>query len=923
MRKPLTAGERLASPASDPQPRAAAPESPPPLLPLHTLGRLADMLADIERRAAARPPKTGERLAAAAPRRARQPAPRLYLEPLRALGRLVAALAGLAVLGAAMAGVGGYFAYQRFSAGLPDVEGLRHYQPRVMSRVYAGDSRLLSELATERRIFVPDSAIPDIVKRAFLSAEDQNFFLHRGVDPVAIARAAVTDVMNYGQGRRPVGASTITQQVAKNILLGTNEVSLARKAREAILAIRLEETLSKERILELYLNEIYLGLQSYGVAAAAEAYFNKPLDGLTLPEAAFLAALPKAPNNYNPFRFPEAAKARRDWVLDRMAEDHVVTAEQAAAAKAQPVAPAQYRRPDMVTGADYFAEEVRRRLIDQFGADQITQGGLVVRTSVDPSLQAAADHALRDGLMRYDQRRGGWRGPVARLPAGTLRTDWTTPLGQTARPPGMLPEWQLAVVLESTDTEAKLGFLDRAGAAPPRILPMLLAELGWARPLQVPGGQLPQPGTAAPPPAATLGPAPRRIGDVVKPGDVVMAEIMPATAARGRAPARPERLLLRQIPLVEGALVSLDPATGRVLALSGGWSFELSQFNRATQGSRQPGSSFKPFVYLTALEKGVSPSQRFLDAPFVLDQGAAGKWRPNNYEMDFLGPVPLRIALEKSLNLVTVRVASHVGMEAVAQTAIGFHLVDNMPRVLPAALGAVETTVLREAGAYAGLAAGGREVVPTLIDSVQDRDGRVIWRAAGLACQGCDDPQHPPVLEDARRQLADPASTFQLITMMQGVVTRGTGIAAGEGLGRAIAGKTGTGQDFQDDWFAGFTPDLVTVVWIGFDTPTTLGNNETGAANAAPVWHDFMAAALKERPKLDFVAPPGVAMASWESGFGTVTDAFKPDQAPGAGGPGGGEPGGGGTEAVSDAPPGGAPAASPAAGVDSDLGGLY
>ena len=878
MKRPLMAGERLAA-TSSARPAGRGPGTPAP----------------------------------GAPRRRRPPVAR---RGLGVLARLLGALAGLVVLTIGAAGMGGYVAYQRFAAGLPDVEGLRHYQPRMMSRIYAGDSRLLSELATERRIFVPYPAIPDLVKRAFVSAEDQNFFAHRGVDPVAIARAAITDVLNYGQGRRPVGASTITQQVAKNILLGSSEVSLARKAREAILAIRLEETLSKERILELYLNEIYLGLQSYGVAAAAQAYFNKSLDDLTLPEAAFLAALPKAPNNYNPQRYPEAAKGRRDWVIDRMAEDRVITAEQAAAAKAQPVATAQYRRPDMVVGADYFAEEVRRRLIEQFGAEQTTQGGLVVRTSLDPALQEAADRALREGLMRYDQRRGGWRGPVARLdPTPGPRNAWAARLAQVPRPPGMLAEWRLAVVLEAGDFEARLGVLERAAAgAPggtPRELPMLLADLAWARPPVLASG------AGAVTPAASLGPAPRRMLDVMKPGDVVMAEVV-SGAASGRAGR--ERLLLRQIPQVQGALVSLDPATGRVLAMAGGWSFELSQFNRATQANRQPGSSFKPFVYLTALANGVSPSQRFLDAPFVLDQGAAGKWRPNNYEMDFLGPVPLRIALEKSLNLVTVRVANHVGMEAVAQTAIGFHLVDAMPRVLPAALGAVETTVLREAGAYAGLAAGGREVVPTLIDSVQDRDGQVLWRAPAQTCQGCETAQAPPALADSRRQVVDPASTFQVVTMMQGVVTRGTGIAAGQGLDRAIAGKTGTGQDFQDDWFAGFTPDLVTVVWIGFDTPTTLGNNETGAMNAAPVWHDFMAVALKGRPKLAFVPPPGVTMANWDSGYGTVTDAFKPDQVPGASGP----TGGGGTVAAAPGEEPGVAAAAPhAAGVDSGLGGLY
>ncbi|MCW3476713.1 penicillin-binding protein 1A [Limobrevibacterium gyesilva] len=841
---------------------------------------------------------------------AKPPAPPKRPRRFSWLGRLFGTLLGLMLVAGAGGGIVLYAAYKKFSADLPDIDGLQHYQPRVMSRLYAGDSRLLAELATERRIFVPSSAIPDIVKRAFISAEDQNFFIHRGVDPIAIVRAAVTDLQQYGQGRRPVGASTITQQVAKNMLLG-NEVSLARKAREAILAIRIDESLSKDRVLELYLNEIYLGLQSYGVAAAAQAYFNKSLDQLTLPEAAFLAALPKAPNNYNPFRFPDAAKGRRDWVIDRMAEDRAITAEQAAAAKATPITPSPFRRPETVAGGDYFAEEVRRQMVDRFGADQTTQGGLVVQTTLDPVLQAAADKALHDGLIRYDQRRGGWRGAVAHVDGGaTLRQTWANALAQQARPAGMLPEWRLAIVTETTDAEAKLGFVERpsgAAAGQPRVLPMLLSDLGWARPVR----------------DGKPGAAPRRISDVVQVGDIVMAELVAATpAVPGRAPARPERLLLRQIPQVQGALVSLDPATGRVLAMSGGWSFELSQFNRATQANRQPGSSFKPYVYLTALEHGVSPSQRFLDAPFVVDQGAAGKWRPGNYELDFNGPMPLRVALEKSRNLVTIRVADRIGMEAVAQTAIGFHVVDNMPRVLPAALGAVETTVLRQAAGYAGFAAGGKEVTPTLIDSVQDRDGKVIWRASGpgtpLDCTGCNDPAQPPQLTDTRKQVVDPDSTFQLVTMMQGVVQRGTGVAAGAGLNRAIAGKTGTSQDFNDSWFVGFTPDLVTAVWVGFDTPTSLGNNETGSSNGAPIWHDFMAVALKTRPNLKFIPPPGVTMASWDTGWGTVTDAFKPDQTPGASGPiGSGGGGAAGPAAASDgAPP-------EAAGVDSGLGGLY
>ena len=618
-----------------------------------------------------------------------------------------------------------------------------------MSRVYAGDARLMAELATERRIFVPYSAVPDVVKQAFVSAEDQNFWLHRGVDPLAIVRAATFDLTHMGQGRRPVGASTITQQVAKNMLLD-NQVSLARKAREAILAMRIEQNLPKERILELYLNEIYLGMGSYGVVAAAQAYFNKPLDKLTLPEAAFLAALPKAPNNYNPFRFPDAAKGRRDWVLDRMAEDRVITAAQAASAKAEAIIPSEFHRPQPIPGADWFAEEVRRELIARFGADVTTQGGLMVRTSLDPALQATAEKAVRDGLMAYDRKMGGWRGPVAHLDGGTsLAKEWAGPLSQVARPPGMLPDWKLAVVLDASDTEARLGWLDptgqAAGQAPQQRLGALaLSDLAWARPVR----------------DGRPGVAPRRIADVVQQGDVVMVEPGPVAPAAQSAPpvkgvasdprgkpAPLRRLALRQIPTVQGALVSLDPTTGRVLAMVGGWSFEGSQFNRTTQAQRQPGSSFKPFVYLTALEKGVSPSQRFLDAPMVMDMGAAGRWRPNNYEMEFGGPTPLRIALERSLNLVTLHVAQSVGMEAIAQTAIAFHEVEAMPRVLPAALGAVDTTVLREAGAYASLAEGGHEVIPTLIDSVQDRDGHVVWRPSPIQCGDCTDQANPPQLD--------------------------------------------------------------------------------------------------------------------------------------------------------------------------------
>ncbi len=833
---------------------------------------------------------------------------------VRAVRGLFGAILGVLLLGGVVGAAGGYMAYQHFSADVPDVDGLRNYQPPGMSRVYAGDSRLLAELATERRIFVPITAIPTIVKQAFISAEDQNFYTHPGVDPLAIVRAAVFDLVHAGQGRRPIGASTITQQVAKNMLLD-NQMSLSRKIREAILAIRIEQALTKDRILELYLNEIYLGLGSYGVAAASQTYFNKPLDKLTVAEAAFLAALPKAPNNFNPFKYPDAARSRRDYVLDRLTEDHAITPAVAAEAKAAPVVPSEFRRPPPIPGADWVTEDVRRQVGARFGQDTTTQGGLMVRTSLDPALQSAAEKSLRDGLMAYDRKLGGWRGAVAHLtlPPADFETKWPAALNEQPRPPGMLPSWKLAIVAAAGDSEAKVEWLNHAGERRAAIL--ALQDVTWARPVH----------------DGKLGAVPRRMNEIVQTGDVVMIEPPSVQPAPPSGPAMPvkgkvpppaippsaNRATLRQIPLVQGALVSLDPQTGRVLAMVGGWSFEQSQFNRATQANRQPGSSFKPIVYLTALEKGISPSQRFLDAPIVIDT-PEGRWRPGNYEGTFGGPTPLRVGLEQSLNLVTLRVAQQIGMQAIADNAIAFHMVDSMPRVLPAALGAVETTVLREAGAYASIATGGREVIPSLIDSVQDPDGHVVMRAPGLDCTNCSDPATPPAVTDARPQIADPDSVFQLINMMEGVVQRGTGTPAGKGLNRPIAGKTGTTQDFADAWFAGFTPDLVTVVWVGYDTPADLGNNETGGAVAAPIWHDYMATALAGRPVLNFPMPPGVTMAQWDTGSGVVTDAFKPDQVPGASGPVG--------QGLASAPSDDATPGQPAAvhgGVDSGLGGLY
>jgi penicillin-binding protein 1A len=757
-----------------------------------------------------------------------------------------------------------YALYRSAAAELPDYRWLADYQAPQMSRIYADDSRLMAELAQERRVFVPIEAIPQRVQQAFISAEDQRFWTHHGVDPLGIARTVVSNLEQLGSGRRMAGASTITQQVAKNMLVG-NDRTLMRKVREAILALRIEQAMPKARILEIYLNEIFLGQQAYGVAAAAQNYFNKSLDELSLAEAAFLAALPKAPNNYNPSRFPEAARGRRDWVIDRMAQDNAITVADATRAKADPLEPRPQRRPDVVPVGQYFTEEVRRELVARFGADQTTMGGLVVRTSLDPILQAEAERSLRDGLLAYDRRRGGWRGPVARISASP--TEWLPALQAQARPPGAMPEWRVAVALEVRDREARMAWLERpagGAAAQPRTAILNFAEVsGWARPVR----------------DGRVGSAPRRMQDVLAPGDVVMVEMLPAAAAEGRTPARPERLTLRQMPEVEGAVVALDPNTGRVLAMVGGWSFERSWFNRATQAQRQPGSSFKPYVYLAGLEASIPPNQLLLDAPVEL-MTPQGIWRPGNYGGGApQGWVTMRSALERSLNLVTVRLAQQVGMPAVAEVAARFGVIPNMPRVLAMSLGAGETTVLRQAAGYASFVNGGRQVTPTLIDSVQDRLGRLVWRTDARECAACsgENGGRPPELTETRRQVTDPVSAFQMTSMLQGVVQRGTGARAGAGLNRPVAGKTGTTDDFKDNWFVGFTPDLVVAVWVGFDDPRSLGSGETGGSNAAPIFRDVVAAALGDSPPIPFRAPPGVALVRVQTSNGqSIFEAFKP-----------------------------------------------
>ena len=742
----------------------------------------------------------------------------------------------MAFLGLAVAALAALLVFQHYSKDLPDYSYLKDYQPPTLTRVYADDGRMMATIAAEHRIFVPFTAIPKRVIGAFLSAEDQDFYQHGGVDFTGIVRAALTNLQNVGRDRRPMGASTITQQVAKNMLL-TNEVSLGRKVREIILAMRLEKSLSKERILELYLNEIFLGNRSYGVAAAALNYFNKSLDELTIAEAAYLGALPKAPNNYNPSRDHEAALARRNWVIGRMAEDHRITAEESAAAQQEPLQTRARDATESVT-ADYFAEEVRRQLIEQFGEKNVLEGGLAVKTSLDSRLQDIATKALRDGLIDYDRRQRGWRGPVARL---TSFTDWQTQLKKIPTPAGG-EDWQLATVIVLKNDEAQLAVIDgKRGRIP-------WSEMRWAR------RELPD---------DKFGPPVRKPADVLALGDVVLVE--PVKAGEDGKAYPENSYTLRQVPQVEGALVALDPHTGRVFAMSGGFSARISQFNRATQANRQPGSAFKPFVYMAALEKGFTPASLILDAPFEYVQGPGlPLWRPENYSQQFYGATPLRVGIEKSRNVMTVRLANAIGMPAVVGYAKKFGIVDDMPELLSFSLGAKETTVLRLATAYGMIVNGGKKVSPSLIDRVEDRAGRTVWREDGRDCVGCLQQTWipgslPPDIPDQREQVEDPRIAYQMTSILEGVVQRGTA-ARMKGIGFPVAGKTGTTNDSKDAWFVGFTPDLVCGVYIGFDDPKPLGSHETGASVAVPVFQQFMAAAMKDKPAIPFRVPPGLRM---------------------------------------------------------------
>lgn len=758
-----------------------------------------------------------------------------------------------------------FFVVYSYNRDLPDYSQLSQYAPATVTRLYAGDGKLLAEYAKEKRIFVPISAIPKKVVNAFIAAEDKNFYTNPGIDVMSIFRAAMKNFMHVGQNRSLVGGSTITQQVVKNFLLG-NEKSLSRKIKEAILSFRITETYTKDKIMELYLNEIYLGNRSYGVAAAALNYFNKSLAELTIEEAATLAALPKAPSTLDPVRHPDKAKDRRDWVIKRMEEDGYINEVESLLAASKPIITSTRDPEDMVKEAEYFSDAVRKQLEEKYGEKAVFEDGLSVRTTLDPSLQKYASIALHKGLVEYD-RRHGWRGPIAKIGADK---NWLANL-KAKKDPASIEYWLLAVVLSVSDKNVKIGLKDGSEGHIP------LEGMRWARKYLK---------------ANSMGAVVKKPADVLAVGDVIVVDVLDA---------KNKTYSLQQIPEVNGAIVAIEPQSGRVLAMVGGYHYsEANQFNRAILAKRQPGSSFKPFVYLAALENGFKPNSIILDAEISMNQGAGlPSWTPKNYSGEFYGPSTLRTGVEKSRNAMTVRLAQALGIDKILEIAERFGINEKPARNFSICLGSAETTLLKMTAAYAMLANGGKEVQPAMIERIQDRNGKNIFKRDMRECSDCvidnidaNGAMVPPSLSDDRKQISDEISIYQITSILEGVVQRGTAARA-KSLGYTLAGKTGTTNDSNDAWFIGYSPSLAVGVFVGFDNPATLGKHETGASASLPIWMDFMREALANKPDMPFHRPSGIKLVKidHESGQSPIADtpssrviyeAFRAGTEPGA-----------------------------------------
>jgi penicillin-binding protein 1A len=756
---------------------------------------------------------------------------------LRFVGNVLGGIFSAVTLGLIFAALtlGGIF--YMYSRDLPSIESLSQYTPATISRIYSGEGEIIDEFARERRLFVASEDIPDLVKQAFISAEDKNFYTHHGYDTRSMVAAFVEAVQSRGERVR--GASTITQQVMKNFLLSSDRTA-ERKIKEIILAARVETAMSKEKILELYLNEIFLGQNSYGVAAAAQTYYNKPLAELTAAEVAYLAALAQRPGNLHPVRQKEEALSRRAYVLGEMRDNGYIDQATYEAAKDAPLLTVQngdyeaFR--ETLPPRDYFTDEIRRQLSGTFGEEEFFSGGLTIRATVDEELQAEAAAALREGLEKYDRNQGVWRGTGKTVPAETLgaEADWREALAGIEVPRDV-PAWFPAVVLEIGESSARVGIEGVAEDEDGHFIPA--EDVTWARKRLADGG---------------LGRKAQVAGDLVSVGDVVLVRAV--TNDDGTF----SRWSLRQVPEVQGAFMAMDVNTGRVLAMQGGFSYQDSVFNRTTQATRQPGSSFKPFVYAAALDSGFTPATIVVDAPIEIDT-PQGLWTPKNASNKFYGPTPLRTGIEQSRNLMTVRIAQEITMQTVAGYAERFGVYDRMGPFLANALGAQETTLFKMVAAYAMFANGGERVEPTLVDRVQDRYGKTIYRHDQRVCEDCAEPNLPRGagvrVDSNRERVMNAVTAYQLTSMMEGVVKRGS--ASRLDLPVPIAGKTGTTNDAKDVWFIGYSSNIVAGCYIGFDQPRTLGESAFGGTLCVPVFQDFMEDAIKKFGGGEFAVPPG------------------------------------------------------------------
>ena len=750
---------------------------------------------------------------------------------LRAFGTFFGTIFSLLTLGLMLVALSIAAVFHIYGQDLPSHESLANYTPPTISRIYSGEGRIIDEFSRERRLFTPAEDIPDLVKQAFISAEDKNFYTHGGYDARGIAAAMVEAVRSRGQNVR--GASTITQQVMKNFLL-SGDRRIERKIKEIILATRIEETLSKDKILELYLNEIFLGQNSYGVTAAAQTYFNKSLRELAPHEAAMLASMPKAPSDYHPVRDHERLLKRRDFVLKEMHENGYIDQATYETEVAQPLRSVQNGDFEPFSAGlpprDYFTDEIRRQLSQDFGEGEFFSGGLSVRATIDPEMQVEAAQGLRRQLEIYDRGRGRWRGTGAVLPEEALESEeaWRKALSEAAVPRDVELDgiWYPAVILEIEDQQMRLGI---EGVAPDENAPHVVPrnDIAWL---------------------------PGNFQETFERGEVVLVRKMTEDDSGEFI-----RWTLRQVPEVQGGFVAMDVNTGRVLAMQGGFSYQHSVFNRATQAKRQPGSSFKPFVYAAALDSGYSPATIVVDAPIEIDT-PQGIWRPRNSSNKFYGPTPLRTGIEQSRNLMTIRLAQEVGMDVVAHYAERFGVYEDMGQFLANSLGSEETTLYNMVAAYAMFANGGERVEPTLVDRVQDRYGKTVYSHDPRNCVDCDDPGIPqtrgPRIVSDREQVMDAITAYQLTSMMKGVVDRGTASGA-INLPVPVAGKTGTTNDARDVWFVGFTSNIAAGCYIGYDQPRGLGRGAYGSSMCGPVFQEFMSEAIKKYGGGPFKVPPG------------------------------------------------------------------